>query len=68
MTDGGCVPIDGAGTLPLVPIRSISCLLRVQYAGGVRSVHAIEHGGQRQKASALVVILGFLGNPTQVGG
>jgi hypothetical protein len=37
------------------------------YAGGVRPVHAIEHGGQRQKAPALVVILGFLGKPTQLG-
>jgi hypothetical protein len=34
------------------------------YAGGVRPVHAIEHGGQRQKASALVVVLGFPGKPT----
>ena len=29
------------------------------YTGGVRAVHAVEHGGQRQKPSALVVILGF---------
>ena len=40
---------------------------RSEYAGGVRPVHAIEHGGQRQKASTLVVVLGFPGKPTQVG-
>ena len=37
------------------------------YAGGVRPVHAIEHGGQRQQPSALVVIAGLLGKPMQVG-
>ena len=38
------------------------------YPDGVSSVHAGQDARQRQKASALVGILGFLGKPTKVGG
>jgi hypothetical protein len=37
------------------------------YAGGVSLVHSIQHGGKLQKASARIVVIGFLGKPTQVG-
>jgi len=64
--------VDVAQTIgPLVietmnPVAK-SLAIHPAYAGGVRPVHAIQHGGKRQKAPALVVILGFLSKPTQVG-
>ncbi len=37
-------------------------------ASGVRPIHAVEHGGQRQQSPALMIVLGPLGQIPQIGG